>query len=638
MPKTKKRTRFSLFNSNGVTAVAIVMLSVSLGALLLPRIFADTAVPVVTNVSAAASNNDTFSVTLTWDGHTPDHWKGETIVGTSQDNWQSNSKTKTFNNLICGAQYTFRVAAAGDLNGTKSAFKSDTATTRCPSVAWSNLVANGNNVVATWQNTSGMTQKYTVYVRQGTGQFVGTGNLTGTSRTVAGICNTAYSVYISAFAGSPTQAGNITPVRTVPTAPCPVTPGTPQSPDGGGNSPGGGGTGGGTGTGTGTGGSGTGTKKPATKSVTSSNPVTQVADTTPGVPENLSADIISSKIVQLTWDDATNADHYVIQRSTDNLTWQDLTTSQPTSVYRDETAAFDTTYYYQVQTVNAAGQKSEFVGTQATTEGFTSSSNVVTSPDKLVTVSIPDGAIDGEYNCTLSTDSENSANAPAGQSLVLGPYDMLCVTNVGDVITDFSKPAKVSMKLASVADGYKDITIRSIGDKGWTTEKSTYDQQKQVIGFSLSSAKTFGAYGVKKKSAAGAIFSIFLLLLLVAGLIFGFLFWRRRRSPDHVAAVQSTMSAEDEFKQALAQPDCSHLGMAQQVTPSGQGCYECEQQGTSWSALRICLICGHVGCSDDSPQQHALKHFQETGHPIMYDYADPNGNSIGWCYVDQTYI
>jgi hypothetical protein len=105
-----------------------------------------------------------------------------------------------------------------------------------------------------------------------------------------------------------------------------------------------------------------------------------------------------------------------------------------------------------------------------------------------------------------------------------------------------------------------------------------------------------------------------------------------------VAAGPAPLTAEQEFKQALAKPDCSHLGMAQQVIPSSQGCYECEQQHTHWNSLRICLICGHVGCSDDSPEQHALKHFHATGHPLIYEYGNPAGNTIGWCYIDQTYI
>ena len=41
------------------------------------------------------------------------------------------------------------------------------------------------------------------------------------------------------------------------------------------------------------------------------------------------------------------------------------------------------------------------------------------------------------------------------------------------------------------------------------------------------------------------------------------------------------------------------------------------EEGQRWVALRECMTCGHVGCCDSSPGQHANKHFKETGHPVM---------------------
>jgi uncharacterized UBP type Zn finger protein len=50
--------------------------------------------------------------------------------------------------------------------------------------------------------------------------------------------------------------------------------------------------------------------------------------------------------------------------------------------------------------------------------------------------------------------------------------------------------------------------------------------------------------------------------------------------------------------------------------------------------LRMCLICGHVGCCDSSIGLHATKHFEHTGHPVMI--ALPN-KSWKWCYVHKQY-
>ena len=49
--------------------------------------------------------------------------------------------------------------------------------------------------------------------------------------------------------------------------------------------------------------------------------------------------------------------------------------------------------------------------------------------------------------------------------------------------------------------------------------------------------------------------------------------------------------------------------------------------------LRVCLVCGHVGCCDSSAPQHATAHFHSTGHPVM-ESAEPDEN-WRWCYIDE---
>ena len=46
---------------------------------------------------------------------------------------------------------------------------------------------------------------------------------------------------------------------------------------------------------------------------------------------------------------------------------------------------------------------------------------------------------------------------------------------------------------------------------------------------------------------------------------------------------------------------CTHLATIRDVTPSALGCEECLVTGDIWVHLRVCRICGHVGCCDDSP-------------------------------------
>jgi uncharacterized UBP type Zn finger protein len=81
---------------------------------------------------------------------------------------------------------------------------------------------------------------------------------------------------------------------------------------------------------------------------------------------------------------------------------------------------------------------------------------------------------------------------------------------------------------------------------------------------------------------------------------------------------------------------CTHLDQVRKVTPSTQGCEECLKTGDQWVALRLCQICGHVGCCDSSKNKHATGHFQLTTHPIIESLE--SGKKWRWCYIDETYL
>ena len=65
--------------------------------------------------------------------------------------------------------------------------------------------------------------------------------------------------------------------------------------------------------------------------------------------------------------------------------------------------------------------------------------------------------------------------------------------------------------------------------------------------------------------------------------------------------------------------------------PSGPGCFECLATGGWWFHLRRCALCGHIGCCDSSPSQHAKHHAAETGHPLVRSYEP--GEDWFWNYV-----
>ena len=56
------------------------------------------------------------------------------------------------------------------------------------------------------------------------------------------------------------------------------------------------------------------------------------------------------------------------------------------------------------------------------------------------------------------------------------------------------------------------------------------------------------------------------------------------------------------------------------VPPSGAGCVECLAGDGWWFHLRRCARCGHIGCCDSSPSQHAMHHAATARHPIICNY------------------
>jgi len=100
--------------------------------------------------------------------------------------------------------------------------------------------------------------------------------------------------------------------------------------------------------------------------------------------------------------------------------------------------------------------------------------------------------------------------------------------------------------------------------------------------------------------------------------------------------LESAIDGTLESELFLAMPACPHVDMIREVTPSAVGCEECLKLGDRWVHLRICLICGHVGCCDSSKNKHATKHFHGTGHPIAQSFEP--GEDWRWCYVDQTFV
>jgi hypothetical protein len=76
-------------------------------------------------------------------------------------------------------------------------------------------------------------------------------------------------------------------------------------------------------------------------------------------------------------------------------------------------------------------------------------------------------------------------------------------------------------------------------------------------------------------------------------------------------------------------------GVDPAVPPSGTGCEECEAAGGWWLHLRRCTECGHIGCCDTSPSQHATAHYRATGHPVIRSFEP--GEAWFWSYPSEDF-
>jgi Zn-finger in ubiquitin-hydrolases and other protein len=70
------------------------------------------------------------------------------------------------------------------------------------------------------------------------------------------------------------------------------------------------------------------------------------------------------------------------------------------------------------------------------------------------------------------------------------------------------------------------------------------------------------------------------------------------------------------------------------VPPSGDGCSECLATPDGWwFHLRRCATCGHIGCCDTSPSQHATRHAKSSGHGVIRSFEP--GEDWYWDYTTQ---
>jgi predicted ester cyclase len=86
----------------------------------------------------------------------------------------------------------------------------------------------------------------------------------------------------------------------------------------------------------------------------------------------------------------------------------------------------------------------------------------------------------------------------------------------------------------------------------------------------------------------------------------------------------------------VAEKACSHLDLIQVIEPEADVCRQCVTDGDIWPALRMCLVCGFIGCCDTSKNKHMKQHYEATGHPIFRSIR--LDESWVWCYEDDAFL
>ena len=95
-----------------------------------------------------------------------------------------------------------------------------------------------------------------------------------------------------------------------------------------------------------------------------------------------------------------------------------------------------------------------------------------------------------------------------------------------------------------------------------------------------------------------------------------------------------TASRAQEAPATIPMEDDSMIDPA--APPSGTGCVECLATDGWWFHLRRCARCGHIGCCDSSPSQHARRHAAESGHRVATSFEP--GEDWFWDFVDDDVV
>lgn len=305
----------------------------------------------------------------------------------------------------------------------------------------------------------------------------------------------------------------------VPRTPTPVPQSTPTSGGGGGGS----------------------TSRPSTGSKTPTpTPAVAEPDTTPpSAPGGFEASVTGSNaVIDMQWqaaDDAGGVRSYRLERSVDAVSWTPLADSLTGLDYHDKAVAFDLRYYYRVAAVDKAGNMSAYSYADATTPKFASNVSVdtattYTSDDQVVSLLLPSGAVEANAECSITKDESRRVD-PKDLKLAAGVYDLVCKTEDGSLITDFSKPLTWNFNLKDQMKGLEQPTAYMLDESGTAVQikGAKYDADSKILSFDSSSSQAVYVLAAKASGLPISLIALVVTVMLAAGGVVAVVLRRRQK-------------------------------------------------------------------------------------------------------------
>jgi hypothetical protein len=181
---------------------------------------------------------------------------------------------------------------------------------------------------------------------------------------------------------------------------------------------------------------------------------------------------------------------YRLERSLDNVNWSELKSGITELAYQDGSVNHGLRYFYRVQARDAAGNVSGYVNIDVRTADFVNNTDsngpiTFTSEDGVAGVVVETETFAEETECIVVREDSYKPSLKNGQSMIAGPYSLVCKTRDGRTVSEFSKPLtwnlNVKSKLGKLAN--PQVYIRETGSTPALLKEAVFNSKQGTVSF-----------------------------------------------------------------------------------------------------------------------------------------------------------